>query len=258
MAVITLTSDLGTADPYLASVKARMLRRCPQVTLVDITHEVPPWHTQHAAFALRQTYPHFAPDTIHWIGIHSQLLKKERFLVVYHQGQYFVGADDGLFSLLFDEHPEFIFCIREGIGQESGDVGIYPDSVMAAGHLAAAGDILDIAIQVRGIAERSALRPLEGEDFIRGSVVHVDRFGNVILNVDEQMVERVRKGRSVSIRLKGHDRIDRLSRKYGDVVPGERLAFFNSAGFLEIALNQGNASRFLGLKVNDLVQIQFS
>ena len=257
MAVITLTSDLGQKDPYLATVKGRMLRRCPGVTLIDISHDIAPWHTPDAAFALRQSYPHFPNDTIHWVGVHSQLMRKERYLVVFHKGQYFICPDDGLFSLLFDDHPDFLFAIRTGMGEEQGDHGIYSDSVMAAGHLASGRDILEVADQVQGIAERSGLRPLEGEDFIRCSVIHIDHFGNAILNVDRETIQRVANGRTPSIRLRGSDRIERFSQRYSDVVPGERLAFFNAFGQLEIAVNQGNASELLGLKLGALVQVQF-
>jgi hypothetical protein len=257
MAVITLTSDLGAADPYLATVKGRLLRRCPDVNLVDVSHEVPAWNSQQAAFVLRQTFPHFAPDTIHWIGVYSQAHRRERYLVVYHRDQYFIGPDDGLFSLLFEEHPEFIFAIREGVGAESGYPGIYADSVYAAAHLAAGADMLDIASQVQTIAERKPLRALELPDLIRASVIHIDRFGNVILNVDRALLDRVGKGRPFLLRLRKNDQIDQLSQRYSDVPFGERLAFFNAAGYLEIAINQGNAAKMHGLKPDDLVQLVF-
>ncbi len=258
MAVITLTSDLGAADPYLATVKGRMLRRCPEAVLIDVTHEVPSWNSQQAAYVLRQTFPHFAADTIHWIGVYSQAQRRERCLVVFHRSQYFVGPDDGLFSLLFDDHPEFIFSIREGVGAERGDSGIYADGVCAAAHLASGADLLEIAVQVQTIAERSSLRALDTPDLIRATVIHIDRFGNVILNVDRALMERVGKGRSFGLRLRKNDQIDRLSQRYSDVPFGERLAFFNSAGYLEIALNQGNAAKMHGLKLDDLVQIVFA
>lgn len=258
MAVITLTSDLGAADPYLATVKGRMLRRCPEVVLVDVTHEVSSWNSQQAAYVLRQTFPHFAPDTIHWIGVYSQAQRRERYLVVFHRGQYFVGPDDGLFSLLFDDHPEFIFAIREGVGAERGDLGIYADAVCAAAHLASGADILEIAVQVQTIAERSSLRALDHPDLIRAAVIYIDNFGNVILNVDRALMERVGQGRRFLLRLRKNDQIDKLSQRYSDVPFGERLAFFNSAGYLEIALNQGNAAKMHGLKLDDLVQIVFS
>ncbi len=257
MALITLTSDLGTRDPYLATVKGRLYRHSPDLVLVDVTHHVRPNEMPMAAWALRQAYPAFAPDSIHWVGVDSQYVKNQRDLVVYHHGQYFVGPDDGLFALLFDEYPEFIFAIQQGIGSSMGLGGIYADTVLAAAHLARGGEILDIAEQVKGIAELNSIRPHQGSDFIRGTVIWVDHFGNLMLNIHRDMMEQVGRGRPMRIRFRARYQVERIRERYSDVPAGDVLARYNSGGYLEIAINRGNARDMFNLKLHDLVQVQF-
>ena len=257
MAIVTLTSDMGLDDPYVATVKGRILRRCSALTLVDVSHGVRSFDTAAAAFALRQAYPHFPADTIHWVGVASTWAKRPRDLIVHHGGQYFLGPDDGLFSLLFDGHPEFLFALRPGIGDEHGDTGIFADTVLAAGWLAGGGDILAIADQVQGMASRTALRAPEDADSFRANVIHIDRFGNAVLNVDRPQLAAKAAGRPFVLRLRRNDRITTLSTRYAEVEPGERLCRFNAAGFLEISINQGDAAGLLGLSLNDNVIIAF-
>lgn len=257
MALITLTSDLGLSDPYVATVKGRMLSRCPVAQLVDVSHQIKPFDHQGISYALRQAYPHFPAETIHWIGVDSQLQQPCRSLVIYHLGQYFVGPDDGLFALLFDEHPDFLFAIRDGVASEHGEEGLYADTVFAAAFLAGGGEILQIANQVQDVVSRVSLRAPAGEDFIRATVIHVDRFGNVILNVDRRAFDSVCQGRNFHLRFRRRERIDTLSSHYADVPVGERLCLFNSGGHLEIAINQGDAAALLGLGLDDAVQLVF-
>jgi S-adenosylmethionine hydrolase len=257
MPIVTLTSDLGLADPYAATVKGRMLRRCPGVQLIDVTHQVRAFETADAARALRETLPHFPDETIHWVGVEPTYPKRPRDLVAVYGSQYVVGPDDGFFSLLSDAHPDFLFAVRHGIAAEFGESGVHADSVLAASWLASGQDILAIAEQVQGIAQRTALRAPEGEDFFRANVVHIDAFGNIVLNVNRAQLEAKANGRKYAVRLRRQDRIDKIHSRYAEVDPGERLCLFNSAGNLEIAINQGNASGLLGIKRNDNVVIEF-
>jgi S-adenosylmethionine hydrolase len=255
--LLTLTSDLGTSDPYVAGIKGRVISRCPDLRIVDITHEVKPFEPKSAAFFLRQVWKDFPDDTIHWIGLDAQRTSKPRNLIVFHHNQYFIGADDGLFALLFDQHPEFIFAIREGIGKEYNDEGIFSDMLLAATWLASGKELLDIATQQREIQSSVPLTAVETEDAIRAVVIHIDRFGNVILNVTRDAFERVGKFRTFELKFRRMERITRMSDAYSDVPIGERLCRFNEAGYLEIAMNQGNAAGLLGLDIDTAVQILF-
>lgn len=106
MGIITLTTDLGHRDFYQAALKGSLLSLDPSVTIVDITHEIPSFDIQQAAFVLKNAYKYFPKDTVHLIGIDSVYNKDTRYLAVRHHDYYFIGTDNGLFSLLFEEEPE--------------------------------------------------------------------------------------------------------------------------------------------------------
>jgi S-adenosylmethionine hydrolase len=257
MALITLTSDLGTRDPYLATVKGRILRHCPEAQLLDISHDIDPLNSAQAAYALGMALPHFPPDTVHWVGIRSQQVRSLRFLIAVQDSQIVVGPDDGFFSLLFPDYPEFLFALRPECGQQLGFAGVHADTVYACAHLAAGGEVSEIADAVRTITELSKLQAIEGEDFIRGSAVAVDRFGNVAFNITRHKMELVARGRNWHLNLLGRYRIEQISQTYQDVGPGDILALYNHAGYLEIAINQSSAQDLLGLRIGSPIQLRF-
>jgi S-adenosylmethionine hydrolase len=257
MPLVTLTSDLGHRDPFVATVKGRLLRRCPGVVLVDVTHEAELYDMASAALALRQALPHFPDDTLHWVGVESALPKRPRDLVAVYGKQIVIGPDDGFFSLLSDAHPDFLFALRPGVGAEHGEEGLFADSVLAAGWLAAGEDLTAIAEPAHGIAARTALRAAEAPDLLRALVVHVDRFGNAMLNVHRDQLEAMAAGRPVYVKLRRNDGIDRIRERFSEVSEGIRLVRYNHAGYLEVAINQGNAAQLLGLKLQDTLLIEF-
>lgn len=257
MPILTLTSDLGSSDAYVAGIKGRLLTACADAVLVDVTHEVTPFQPASAAFFLGQVWADFPTETIHWIGVDSGQDIKTRNLIVMHQQHFFVGADNGIFSMLFDTHPEFVFAINEGVGEASGIRGMYPDLVLAASWLAAGKEILEIASQQKDIRASVPLTATASEDMIQGTVIHIDRFGNVLINITRTLFDKVGQGRPFELRYRRRERIDRLSMTYADVPQGERLCRFNESAYLEIAINHGRASDLLGLHPDDSVQLVF-
>ena len=102
MGVITLTTDLGHKDFYQAALKGSIITQFPAVRLIDISHDIPPFDIQYAAFVLKNAYPYFPEKTVHLIGIDSVFNQETRYVALRHNGHYFVGADNGVFSLIFD------------------------------------------------------------------------------------------------------------------------------------------------------------
>lgn len=256
--LITLTSDLGSRDPYLASVKGRLLSNCPGVQLLDVSHELKPWDLNEAAWTLAYAWPNFPAETIHWIGLDYPAGRKVgRDLICFHEGHYFIGQDNGMFALLFEKHPDFIFEIRSDLAEEMGMQGIYSNTICAAIHLWKGREILDIASEVSEIYTRTLLRPVIQENAIRASVIHIDRFGNALLNITMETLEEVADGRDIYLRYRARERIDGIKENYHDVEAGERLCRVNESGYLEIAINQGHAASLLGLDLNQIVQIAF-
>ena len=269
MPVITLTSDMGLNDHYVAAVKGGLLRACPGVNLVDISHGIKPHALRQAAYILRSAWPHFPPGTVHWTGISAANNGKIRRLAAFHEGHWFLARDEGLFSLVFEGYPQRIFSLDDDAiariqspGSEEATTGLPPEAcphhrlTAAAAHLASGRPIESIADEIRHLEARGALAAQERADDIRGMVLYVDRFGNAVVNIHRDRFEVVGGGRPFELHVR-RDRIDRLSTRFTDVPAGEKLCRFNGAGYLEIAINQGNASALLGLAVDDVIQVTF-
>ncbi len=257
MAIITLTTDLGDKDIYQAALKGSILKILPGVTIVDITHSVAAFNIQQAGFILKNSFYYFPEETVHLIGIDTVYNEDTKFLAVKYRNHYFVGADNGIFSLIFDDEPE-----------EMVEIGIMQDLkflhfpladifVKAACHLAQKKPLPNIGIPVGGIEKKMTLQPAVERNQIRGMVIYIDSFQNVITNITKDFFNRVQQGRRFILYFKRNETITHLSWHYNEVPEGEKLCLFGISDHLEIAINKGNASGLLGLNLGDSVIIDF-
>lgn len=258
MAIITLTSDWGTKDFYLAVVKGIILQQLPDVTMVDISHEIPPFNLSHASFIVRNSYPGFPQGTVHIIDINSDTPAKNHYYIVGMEGQYFIAPDNGLFALIFDKNPDEIIEIEvpEAVRNStfiSRDLFAPLACKLAAGMKAEEfGKHKDLTDQM------VSFNPVIDDDVIRGKVIYIDSYENAFLNISETLFKKVGKGRSFTIYFRTLDYgIQKISKSYGDVPEGEILAIFSTTGLLEIAMNKGNAAGLLGLKTDEMVRVEF-
>lgn len=258
MAIITLTTDLGTKDHYVGVLKGAILSQCPDATIVDISHEIPTYDILKAAFTLKNAFADFPEGTIHILGVNPEISEKAVSLVIGHQGQYFVGADNGVFSLIFEEKPAKIIQV---------DIMVNPDALTfptkdiftkAACHIAKGGTLEMIGKPATEWNEKGLFRAVSLDNIIKGMVIHIDHYGNIITNIDYNFFHAFGQGRDFKIEFRRGDYdITNISKVYSDVPEGEKLAIFSSAGLLEIAMNKGNASKLLGMKESDIVRIEF-
>lgn len=259
MTIVTLTSDWGIGNHYAGAVKGTLLRLIPGVTIVDITHQIQCFNLMQASFVLRNAYPHFPENTIHLVGINTEADLQSPHIVVKNQGHYFIGADNGIFSLLFDHNPQEMVTLE--IYQDS-EYFTFPtrDVFARAASLIAQGKALSELGPVHpALNERIMFRPVVRPNQILGKVIFIDDYENVFVNIDQPLFRKVGAGRPFAINFRSVDSgIVKISKSYSDVVEGEKLALFGSTGFLEIAINKGNASRLLGLRLNETVAIDFS
>lgn len=259
MAIITLTSDWGYRDHYLPAVKGALLSRMPEATLVDISHDIDPFDLNQASFVLRNCYHHFPKGTIHIVAVNTEADLEKPHIAIYNKGHYFIGTDNGLFSLLFDTAPESIYEID--IPQDS-DYFTFPARdvfAKAAIHLARGGAMEDLGDPLQKICDRMAFRPAVSGDAIIGKVIYIDRYENVFTNITEELFRRESRNRPFNIEFSvSRYRIKQINRSYGDVPEGELVAVFSTTGNLEIAINRGNAASLLGLGADDTIRIQFS
>ncbi|MCB0804322.1 MAG: SAM-dependent chlorinase/fluorinase [Bacteroidales bacterium] len=257
MPIITLTSDWGDKDHYAGAVKGAILNKMSDITIVDISHKIPPFDIEQAAFILRNSYPSFPPGTVHIIGINTEESDKTGHTVVEYKRQFFIGTDNGIFSMLFDGKPDKVGELTINQDSDYFTFSTRDRFVSAAVHLASGNPMNEICDLKDNIVEKILLKPVEDAGMIKGHVIYIDNYENVITNITESYFKEIRKGRGFSIVFRSYE-ISAISKSYNDVARGEILALFDTGGYLEIAINQGNASGLLGLDLKDMIRIEFT
>ena len=247
MPLITLTSDIGQQDYLVGAVKGQLLQIDPAFHIVDISHQLVPFNYPQSAYICRNAIRNFPPFTYHIILVNLFEQKPERLLLAFHQNQYILCADNGLLTMIIEEKPELVIGLP--LNKTSIKNTLYCASVFgkAIQEIGNGTSIMDIGTPDVAIIEKNHLRTLLGENWIEGQIIFIDNFENVIVNITREEFEDQRKGRSFSIVFKRDEIIDRISETYADVSEGEKLALFNSGGYLEIAINKGNAAGLFGL-----------
>jgi len=243
MPIITLTTDLGYRDHYVALLKAFILNNSENVQLVDISHELEKFNLQQAAYIFGNAFHEFPKNSIHILGIRSANFKTHKNLIICYKSQYIICPDNGLFSLFYDgsevvyhelnkeKYPQGIFISRDPLAHAAVD-------------LANGKFISDIATELTDVVQSLNFQPVSTQDTITGRCIYIDSFGNVITNVKKSLFDHVCQGRSFTIFLP-NTKISKLCLTYDDVEHSEPLALFNSSGYLEIALNNGSAKQLL-------------
>ncbi len=248
MPLLTLTSDIGSPDYLVGAVKAQLLQLNPDFQIIDISHNIPPFNYPQAAYVCQSAIKNFPDFTYHLILVNLFEKKPEQLLLAFHKNQYLLCADNGLLTMILEENPEIII----GIPLEKTAIKntTYLTSVMGkvVNQLVNGESIQSIGISDVQYLEKRHLRPILENNSIEGQIIFIDSFENVIVNITREQFEEQRKGRSFRIVFKRDEMIDRISESYADVIEGEKLAMFNSAGYLEIAINKGNAAGLFGLK----------
>lgn len=258
MPIITLTSDWGLRDHYVGSVKGAILKLLPDVTIVDISHLIPAFDLKQASFIISNAYHYFPKGTIHIVAVDSVESSVRPHVAVKADGHFFIGADNGMFTLFLKEPPEIVVGLR--IMQDSGYF-TFPSRdrfVKAACHLASGGAIEELGEVTASLTEKFLFQPVANGLVIQGKAVHIDRYGNVFTNISKELFINTGSKRKFSIVVKRPSYvIDKIREAYDDVHEGDILALFASTGYLQIAINRGNANTMLGIRVDDTVVINF-
>lgn len=257
MGVITIISDWGLHDYYLSAVKGMIYRYNPEARIVDISHQVAPHDSAEAAFLLKNSFPSFPDGTVHIIGINTEESISRAHTVAYYEKQYFIGTDDGIFSLIFDHEPDAI--IELDIPMESS---IYTFSsrdrfAKAAAMLSQETKLEELGFPKEKLVEKLLFNPPVMEDVLKGIVIHVDNYKNLITNVKREKFYDFVKGCDFEITFrKKKYKIYEIHEAYGDVRPGEIVALFAGSNMMEIAINNGKAATLLGVRKGDPLVIE--
>lgn len=274
MSIITLTSDFGHKDPYLGVLKGKFFSADADVKLVDISHEIDPFNLLEASYIIQTAYAHFPKGTVHLIAIDVERNLEQQHVAIKYNDHYFVAADNGILTTLTHKNApsEMVeINIHESITGIKSDL----DALMhCAIHLSKGGILNLIGKEISSLKSISVPTAWVSADFqsIQGSVIYIDDFGNVVVNITQSLFKEIGKGREFDIEIKPRP-IKKILEKYSDIgakgkyalkdFEGAELAIFNEAGYLEIALYKGNpntvgsAHSLLGLDFRDVITIRF-
>ena len=248
MPILTLTSDIGEQDFLAGAIKGQLLQANTGFTIVDITHALSPFNYPQAAYICRNAIRNFAPGSFHLILVNMFDEKPEHLLLAEHNGHYIGCADNGLLTMVLEEVPQKVVALPLGKVDQKNTLYCINVFGKAFNEIISGKTIDEVGDASVSIAVKNPLKPLLGNNWIEGQIIFIDNFENVIVNISKEDFEEQRKGRSFTIVFKRDEVIDKISETYADVPEGEKLALFNSAGYLEIAINKGNAAGLFGLQ----------
>lgn len=253
MALVTLLTDAGESDHYVAAIKARILAHNVDLRIVDISHQISHFDLAHAAFVLRAVFRDFPKGTVHLVGVDSAGSRGDNPIIIKVEDHFFVGMDNGLLSLVSDQHPQGVWQIS--VDEET----TFPEKHIfapIAARLASGEDpekIGTLTTEYKRLIDRQVKATRKQ---ITGNVVRVDHFGNLITNIPREAFEILSKGKVFTIQF-GGEKFRRIHASYNQAEQGECFILFNSLGLLEIGINRGNASELLGLGYDSAVNIVF-
>ena len=256
--ILTLTTDFGRRDPYVAQLKGVLLTRCERIGIHDLSHEIAPHDVVEGALFLAAAVPTFPPGTVHLAVVDPGVGTPRGAVAAALGGQHVVCPDNGLLTLLARRIP--IEEIRElanpALWLEPLSATFHARDLFApaAAHLACGGALEDLGPSLDALVLLPLAEPRFEASRLVGEVIHIDRFGNAITNITNIASSAI-EGRG-EIRVAAARRRLRLHTTYGDVAAGEPLALFGGSGLLELAVRDGNAAELLGLKRGDPVTLE--
>ena len=274
MSIITLTTDYGLKDHFVGALKGKILSEYPEATIIDISHDIDPFNTVEASYIISASYSSFPKGTVHLIGVDIEGNKENQHIVMQWNDHYFISADNGILSMLSQKIvPQKIVAINihDRLPNEATDLDVF---VKVACHIAKGGLLNVIGKEIKSIKQVTEMKAVLADDgnSLKGHVIYIDHFGNVVTNISKKLFIEVAKGRPYEIVLRTKN-IKTILPNYSAIASsdkypikyyeGEKLAIFNEAGFLEIAIFRSNPSKvgsansLLGLNYRDVITIKF-
>jgi hypothetical protein len=260
--LITLTTDFGLKDPYVAEMKAVILSICPEAVIVDISHEVEKFDIRMGAYFLASAAPYFPKGTIHVAVVDPGVGTKRQPLLIQARHNFFIGPDNGILAMAARKqgilHTYKIVNHKLMLPRVSNTFHGRDIFAPVAAHVANGTPPTEFGPEIRDIVMPGFVKPRKEKNRLVGEVLHVDRFGNIVTNVDEKELELTKTETVVNIKLRNAKLRLKLCKAYGEVEKSEALAIIGSHDFLEIAINQGNAAESFGARIGDEVILRRS
>jgi len=254
MAVITLTTEWRPDDIYNGIIRGKLCSLCPGTAVIENASGLTPFDISHGSFIIRNTFLNYPVGSIHIICILSEAGKDAGHLIVKSRGHYFIGTDNGIFSLILNSEPDEIISIETGGITDELEV-----FARAAAGLVTGKTPSELGTPMKKINETLPLRATIDADVIIGSIIFIDSYGNAISNITREIFYRVFENRDFRIYIVSNlNYTDSISANYRDVPVGDLLARFNSLDLLEFSINGANVSELLSIEIGSSVRIDTS
>jgi len=246
--ILTLTSDFGLSDHYVAAMKGVILSICPPARIVDISHGVSPFEIAEGAYVIAQAYPSFPPKTVHVVVVDPGVGTARRPILLEAAGQYFVGPDNGVLSMIYSREKHKVRLIsneryfRKPVSRTFHGRDIFSP---VAAHLASGVRPSRMGKLIQDYLRPSFEKPQRtGKRTWTGRILRIDRFGNIVTNFHlSDFADLDRKNFSLAI---GPRQIGVMAHNYAECGPGELFLIAGSSGYLEVSLSQGSAAKAIG------------
>jgi S-adenosylmethionine hydrolase len=255
MAIVTLLTDSGESDHYVAAIKAKIISVNPGIRVEDISHRIQPTDIAHAAFVLKSVFRDFPKGTVHLVGVDASGNRGDSYIALQLEDHFFVGADNGLFGLI-SERPHQNLVELNTINSITTTFPERDVFAAVAAKLASGVSLTDLGKPMQVFKKMIDRQVKATKKQIAGTVIRVDNFGNLITNIPKEAFDILSKGKTYTIQF-GGEKFRRVHTQYNQADQGECFIVFNSLGVLEIGIYKGNASELLGLDYDSMVNIVF-
>jgi len=275
MSIITLTTDYGNKDYSVSELKAKIYNEISDVRIVDVSHNISPFNLTEAAYIIKSAYRHFPKDSIHIIGIDSELTPENAHIAMKFNDNYFIGADNGIFSMIIDDFKADSIVEINIHKNYNNTISTNDVFVKIATHILRDGKLEVIGKKIDSIKEIKDIKPAISNDDnqIIGSVIYIDNYGNVVTNITQKIFNEISKSRPFTIYAR-NVKFNRIFNSYSDAIDysipkdkreedGKKIALFNNLGYLELSIYKsnpstvGSASTLFGLNYRDTISIHF-
>ncbi|CAN5324982.1 SAM-dependent chlorinase/fluorinase [soil metagenome] len=255
MAIVTLLTDSGESDHYVAAIKAKVLSTNPGLTIIDISNKINACDIAHGAFVLKSVFRDFPKGTVHIVAVDAAGNRGDAFFAMGLEDHFFVGVDNGLMGLVSDKNQQSLIELNT----ISPVFTTFPEKDIlapAAARLASGVSISTLGKSLATFKKMTDRHVKATKKQILGHVIRVDNFGNLITNIEKETFEILSKGKVYTISF-GGEKMRRVHTNYYQAEQGDCFVLFNGLGLLEIGIYKGNANELLGLSYDSPVNIIF-
>lgn len=275
MSIITLTTDFGNKDFFVSSVKGAILSEVKNAMIIDVSNEIQPYNHSEAAYILKNAYKNFPKGTIHIVGVESELTPENRHIAMVFEGHYFIGSDNGIFSMIKDDLKAEKIVEINIHEKESSSFSVLDVFVKVAAHISRKGKLEVIGKIIKSIKQITNINPVVNNkaNQILGSVIYIDNYGNVVTNINRKFFNEIRKSRDYKIFARTV-KFENIYENYSGAIDfsnpkekreedGKKIAIFNSANHLELGIYKsnpktyGSAASLFGLDYRDPITVKF-